>query len=174
MGSGRLRACGERDRPSRASLVNSSLFVARMRSEQNTSFEDFSREEELNISSNRNFGLVFAAFFLVLGAGPLLRGRVARPWALVAAAVFFAISLALPGLLRPLNMLWVKLAMLLQKLTSPVVMGLLFFSTIVPTAFLMRVAKRDPLRLRSDPGASSYWIHRTPPGPEPKSMRDQF
>jgi hypothetical protein len=136
--------------------------------------EDFSREEELRPSSNRAFGLVFSAFFLFLGLAPLLRGRAGRPWAVVVAAAFFGISLVAPKLLQPLNALWIKLGKILQKVTNPAVMALLFFSTLAPIGFLMRLMKRDPLHLRWDRDASSYWINRAPPGPEPQSMRDQF
>lgn len=136
--------------------------------------EDFSREEELRPSSNRTFGLVFAAFFLVLALAPLLRGRTGRPWALGAAAAFLALSLVAPRLLRPLNTLWSKLGMIVQKVTNPIVMGLLFFCTLAPIGFLMRLVKHDPLGLRWDRDASSYWINRTPPGPQPESMKDQF
>jgi len=136
--------------------------------------EDFSREEELRPSSNRVFGLVFAAFFLLVGFAPVLRGRPARSSALAIAALFFAISLAAPALLQPLNVLWSRIGMVLQKVTNPLVMGLLFFSTLAPIGFLMRLVKHDPLRLRWDRHASSYWIIRTPPGPQPESMKDQF
>jgi len=39
---------------------------------------------------------------------------------------------------------------------------------------LFRLLKKDPLRLRADPGAPTYWIVRQPPGPPPESMPNQF
>jgi len=136
--------------------------------------EDFSREGQVTSSSNRTFGLVFSAFLLLFGLAPLLRGRPARPWALLLSAAFLGISLGKPDLLQPLNTLWTKLGMRLQKVTNPVVMGLLFFSTLVPVGFLMRLMKNDPMRLRWDSDAKSYWIDPTPRGPQPESMKDQF
>ena len=148
---------------------------ARMNPDRSASIhEDFFRQEEIKPSSNRNFGLTFAAFFVVVAIAPVIRGHAWRPWAFVAAAVFFAISLALPDLLRPLNKLWLGFGMLLQKVTTPVVTGLLFFSALTPIAILMRVTKQDHLRLRWDAEAKSYWIVRTPPGPAAESMKDQF
>ena len=136
--------------------------------------EDLSRQEEVRPSSDRSFGLVFAAFFVLVAIAPLLRRHSARPWALVVAAVFFTISLARPGVLQPLNRLWLELGRVLQRVTNPIAMGLLFLSTIVPISFFMRLAKRDPLRLCWDRNARSYWIDRTPPGPQAGSMKDQF
>lgn len=134
--------------------------------------ESFFRDEPR--SSNRTFGFVFAAFFLVLGLGPILRGQPERLWALLIAAIFLAISLTVPELLRPLNALWTKLGMRLQKVSNPIVMGLLFLSTFAPIGLFMRLLNHDPLHLRWDRDAKSYWIARTPPGPQPESMKDQF
>jgi hypothetical protein len=39
---------------------------------------------------------------------------------------------------------------------------------------LMRVMGKDPLRLKKDDKAESYWIPREPPGPPPGSMTNQF
>jgi hypothetical protein len=38
----------------------------------------------------------------------------------------------------------------------------------------MRLFGQDPLRLRMDPKAQSYWIPRIPPGPSPESMKQLF
>jgi hypothetical protein len=66
------------------------------------------------------------------------------------------------------------LGLVLYKIVNPIVMALLFFSTITPVGFLMRLSGKDPMRLRHDPAATSYWIAREPPGPPAESMRNQF
>jgi len=63
---------------------------------------------------------------------------------------------------------------LLQKLTNPIVMAVIYFSIIVPFALIMRLLNRDVLRLNWDPRQTSYWIRREPRGPRPESMKDQF
>jgi hypothetical protein len=136
--------------------------------------EDFSRQEEVKPSSDRSFGLVVASFFLIVGFWPLLRAQPIRWWALAVAAVFALLALLWTAALAPLNRLWVKLGALLYKVVSPVVMALLFYVTVTPIALLMRLLGKDPLRLRRDPDAASYWIDRTPPGPSPESMKNQF
>jgi hypothetical protein len=146
-----------------------------MKEKQRAAFhEDFFRETEQRTSSNRSFGLVFAAFFVVLGLAPLVRGRPMRHWPPILGAVFLMICLAAPGLFGLLNTIWTKLGMLLQKITNPIVMGLLFFSTLAPIGFLMRLVKHDPMHLRWDRDTSSYWISRTPLDHRSDSMRDQF
>jgi hypothetical protein len=90
------------------------------------------------------------------------------------AAVFAALALLWMSALAPLNKLWTKLGILLFKIISPVVLALLFYVTVTPIAMLMRMLGKDPLRLRRDPNAASYWINRMPAGPTPESMKNQF
>lgn len=124
--------------------------------------------------SDRAFGLVFAGVFAVIGLFPLLGGRPPRLWALLIAGLFVAVALIRPRWLGPANRLWLAFGLLLHRITSPVVLGLLFFVVFTPMGLLMRLMRKDPLRLRWDASASSYWLHRNPPGPEPDTMRNQF
>jgi len=133
------------------------------------------RREEVEGSSDRGFGLVFAAVFTIVGLGPLVLGDgQVRIWALVVALAFLAAALARPGLLAPLNRVWFKFGMVLHRIVNPLVMGLIFFAVITPMAIVMRLAGRDLLGLKKSESAASYWVVRDPPGPEPKTMSDQF
>jgi hypothetical protein len=128
----------------------------------------------VQMGSERSFGLVFTAFFLLVGLWPLKSGGEPRLWALGAATAFLLAALVAPKALRPLNLLWFKFGMLLHHVVTPLVMGLLFFLTVTPVGLLMRATGKDPMRLKRDPSAASYWIMRTPPGPAPESMKTQF
>jgi hypothetical protein len=90
------------------------------------------------------------------------------------AGLFLATALLVPASLRPLNWIWFKFGLLLHKIVSPVVMGLLFFVTVTPIALLLRAGRKDMLRLKRDAKCDSYWIVRQPPGPAPETMKDQF
>jgi len=136
--------------------------------------EDLERSEALRGSSDRTFGLVFAAASLLAGLAPLKHGRHVRIWALGLALVFLAVALIHPSLLRVFNRLWMKLGYLMGRVVNPIVMAILFFTVFTPVAFLMRLFGKDPLRLKLDPVAGSYWIPRLPPGPSPDSMPRQF
>jgi hypothetical protein len=105
---------------------------------------------------------------------PLIRGGTIRVWAVMFGAAFLLTSLVRPTLLGPLNQLWQRFGRLLRSLTNPIVMAILFFSTVVPFGLIMRLLKRDVLRLKWEPGSATYWIPRNPPGPRPDSMKDQF
>jgi len=84
------------------------------------------------------------------------------------------VALIKPTLLTGLNKLWIKLGLLLGKVVSPIALGILFYIIITPIGLLIRINGKDPLRLKFDPNAKSYWIPREPPGPPPDSFKNQF
>jgi hypothetical protein len=129
---------------------------------------------EVKMGSERSFGLVFAGFFALVGLWPLLGGEAPRNWALGLGALFLLLAFAAPKLLTPLNKLWFKFGLLLHHIVNPLVMALMFFVVIMPIGLLMRIFGKDPLRLRFDREAKSYWIPRDPPGPAPESLKNQF
>jgi low temperature requirement protein LtrA len=90
-----------------------------------------------------------------------------------AAALFLAASIAHPRLLAPFNRAWHRLGLLLGKVISPIVLGVIFFLVITPVAVVTRLAGRDALRLRKR-SVRSHWVERAPPGPGPSSFRNQF
>jgi hypothetical protein len=143
-------------------------------SEKQTFHEDFSREDEIKVGSERSFGIVFAVVFAIIGAFPLWNGEPLRVWALIIAGAFLLVALIAPRLLKPLNILWFRFGMLLSRVVNPVVMGFLFFLTVTPIALLMRLFGKRPLHLGFDKETDSYWIKREPPGPDPQTMRQQF
>ncbi|MFZ5523317.1 MAG: SxtJ family membrane protein [Pseudomonadota bacterium] len=138
------------------------------------SHEDLNREQHIEGSSDRAFGLVFAGVFLVIAGIPLFHGEVMRWWSVGVAAVFVLVALVKPALLAGLNRLWMKLGILLGKVVSPIALGILFYVVITPIGVVIRLTGKDPLRLKFDPDAESYWIPREPPGPPPGSMNNQF
>jgi len=76
--------------------------------------------------------------------------------------------------LSPLNRMWTWLARALNKIVNPVVTAALFYLVFTPVGVLMRLTGADPLRLRFDKGAKTYWIEKQPPGPPPETMARQF
>jgi hypothetical protein len=130
--------------------------------------------EELQGSSDRVFGLIFSVFWSLVALAPLIKGGPIRVWAVMFGAAFLLTALVMPILLGPLNRLWQRFGRLLRSVTNPIVMAILFFSTVVPFGLIMRLLKRDVLRLKRERGSASYWISRNPPGPRPDSMKDQF
>lgn len=148
-------------------------FMTGVRVTQHENHQRIGRHD-VKIGSERSFGIVFGVVFSVVGAWPLLRGDQPRFWSLALAIGFLSAALLWPSVLAPLNRLWFKFGILLSKITTPIVMGLLFVVAVVPTALVMRLRRKDLLNLRFQPEARSYWILRDPPGPMPETMKNQF
>lgn len=136
--------------------------------------ENLERDEHLVGSTDRNFGFVMAAFLVIVGLWPLAFGGAVRAWALLPAVVFLIFALLRPQALSGLNRLWMRLGVLLNRIVSPLALGAVFFLTVLPIGVLMRLGGKDPLRLKYDPAAKSYWIPREPPGPDPQTLTNQF
>lgn len=134
-----------------------------------------SLSETAKLPSNRSFGLLFTAVFLIVATYAWAKDY-AQHWVqvwLIIAGLFFVIALLVPALLTPLNKMWFALGLLLGKVVSPVVLGILFFIVITPVAIGMRLFGRDALLMKKRT-VSTYWISRQPPGPAPESFKDQF
>jgi hypothetical protein len=126
----------------------------------------------LKPGSDRNFGYFGAAFLFIVSMLPVIRGLPAYKWAFVAATGFAFAAVAFPRVLRPVNVTWFYIGLVLNAIMTPVIMALIFMIAVVPIGLLMRLLRKDVLNLRQSPGAESYWTRKTDQAPS--SMRDQF
>jgi hypothetical protein len=136
--------------------------------------EDLARHGDEPRASERNLGVTFAVVLALIGAVRLYRGNDTGLYWLATAAAFLACAYFWTAPLRPLNVVWHRLGLMLFAVVSPIVMGVVFYTTVAPIGLLMRRFGKDPLRLKFDPGARSYWIERDPPGPAGAQMKNQF
>jgi hypothetical protein len=129
---------------------------------------------EQDLGSNRSFGILFSSVFALLAGLNWWRGGRAALPLLGFSAASGLVALLRPQWLAPLNKLWMRLALLLNRVVSPVVLAVLYFAVMTPFGLMMRAFGRDPMRRRFEPATASYWIRREPPGPPPESLREQF
>lgn len=128
--------------------------------------EDFTRQHEVRAGSNRTFGWVMAGALTVAALTPLRHGLPPRTWALVAAAGLALVAALAPRVLGPFNAAWTRFGLLLNRVSSPVLLGAVYVLAVVPTGLVVRALGRDPMRRARDSQAASYWIEReTGPGP---------
>ena len=132
------------------------------------------REIHATGSSDRSFGLVFTGVFLIVCLWPLRHGLPPRWWAAGVSAVFLLFTAVAPSMLAPLNRIWTRLGLLLAKVTQPVFLAILFFGVFTPFGVLLRLFGAKLLALRFEPAVQSYWLVRTPPGPQAETMKNQF
>lgn len=118
------------------------------------------------------FGLFFAGIFLAVGLWPILSRHEVRWWALAVCGILLLLALLFPRTLAFPNRLWMRLGLVLGSITGVVALLVLYFVVVTPTGMLMRLLGKDPLRLRFDSLADSYWIGRQESGST--DMTQQF
>ena len=132
------------------------------------------KKAKQSLPSVRSFGLVFTGFFALVGLWPVvIHGAPPHWWAIVVAVAFAGCTALWPQALRPINFVWYKFGMALHHIVNPILMGLIYFGAVVPMSLMMRLKGRDPLRMKRDTAADSYWIQRQPPLPT-ASLHKQF
>ena len=104
--------------------------------------------DDIKIGSNKSFGIVFCVFFLIVSLYPLINGENIRLWSLFLSVIFLILGLLNSRILTPLNILWFKFGIFLGRFVSPIVMGLVFFLVVTPTGLIMRMFKKDLLKLK--------------------------
>ena len=125
---------------------------------------------DVKIGSNKSFGIVFFAVFLIISLYPILGGGSLRIWSLAISIIFLILGMLNSKILSPLNKYWFKFGIFLGKIISPIIMGIIFFFVVTPIGYLMRLFKKDVLSLKFNDN-KSYWVEKN--GPKSK-MKNQF
>ena len=128
------------------------------------------KKNNIKISSNKSFGIVFFIVFLLISIYPLSKGNDVRVWSLIISLIFLILGSINSYILTPFNKLWFKFGILLGGVVSPIVMGVVFFLVITPISLLLKLLGKDVLNLKQN-NSKSYWIDKS--GPKSK-MKDQF
>ena len=112
---------------------------------------------ELDAPGLKRFGLttggIVAVLFGILFPWILARAIPLWPWIL--AAILIGWGLTAPASLRPVYRGWMALGLLLNKVTTPIVMGAVFFVAITPMGALRRLLGHK-LPMDRDTALKSY------------------
>ena len=129
---------------------------------------------EMKLPPNRTFGFFFTSVFFITGFYCLYLNAIGTGYALLGiSALFLIVTLTKADLLLSLNKLWMRFGILLGMIVSPIVLGIIFFCLFTPIAFLMRLFRRDELRLKLKP-LKSYWKLREPSKSASGTFKNQF
>ena len=126
--------------------------------------------DDIKISSNRSFGIVFFVVFSLIALYPLTYSGEIRIWSAIISIIFLVLGLLNSKILTPFNKLWFKFGILLGKIISPMIMGIIFFFVVTPIGLIIRILGKDVLNLKYNKN-QSYWIEKN--GPKSK-MKNQF
>lgn len=126
--------------------------------------------QSIQMGSNRSFGIVFFIFFLIIALWPLLNNNEIRLWSLIISLIFLVLGILNSKLLSPLNKLWMRFGLLLGRIVSPIIMGIIYFFVVTPTGLIMKIFRKDLLSLKKN-DEKSYWIEKND---EKSNMKNQF
>jgi hypothetical protein len=118
------------------------------------------KNDNIKIATNRNFGIVFFLFFLIITLYPLLKGESIVFPALFISIIFLILGLLNSSILTPLNKVWFKFGIFMGNIISPLVMALLFYFVITPTSLLLKIFRKDILLLKKN-NKKTYWIKKS-------------
>ena len=122
-------------------------------------------------STEKSFGIVFSIFFLIIALHPLIYNNTIKTWSLVISALFLTLAYLAPKTLTIPNKLWYKFGILLGSIVAPIVMTLVYFTTVVPIGLIMRLIGKDLLKQKLDKSSKTYWQAKEP---ATSTMQDQF
>ena len=126
--------------------------------------------DKIKIGSNRSFGIVFFIVFLIIAIYPLLNDGNIKKWSIIISFIFLILGLINSRVLTPLNKIWFKFGLLLGKIVSPFIMGVIFFLVVTPIGLFMRLLNKDLINLKYN-NSKSYCIKKS--GPK-SQMKNQF
>ena len=126
--------------------------------------------KDIKIGSNRSFGVVFFVVFLLIGLWPILKGNEIRIWSIVISLIFLILGILNSKILTPFNKVWFRFGIFLGNFISPIIMGIVFFLVVTPTGLIMKILKKDLLKLKNN-NSNTYWLEKDNSN---NSLRNQF
>ena len=111
-------------------------------------------------AAGRKFGLTVGIAFLVLAAIATWRGHPVTTKVLGSLGAALVVGgLVVPTMLGPVERSWMRLALLISKVTTPIFMGVVYFVILTPVGFLRRVFAGSALVHKTGP--AGFWADRT-------------
>ncbi len=120
--------------------------------------------------SDSKFGKAVGTSLLVAGLILYFIKRDLVLYFLVPGLVMLALAFFFPFSLRPVNRLWMLLGRVLHKITSPIILGFVYFILIVPIGFVRRLAGKNQMA-KLNRNKESYWIQASE---KPINFNKQF
>ena len=120
-------------------------------------------KRKASFREEREFGLLVGGALTLIGLWWLYRGswRTLATGFIVVGGILIILGGLLPKTLVIPNRVWMGFARYLSMITTPLILGLVFYLVLMPIGVIKRLLGWDPLRRRA-PAADSYWIDYNP------------
>lgn len=135
-------------------------------------------DEIKNIKSTpkklREFGLLVGSVFCLVAGLFWWRGRPPYSYFLTPGLVLVVLGAVWPAVLKPLQKVWMTLAVLMGWFMTRVLLSALFYLAITPLGLILRLTGKDLLDQRLEPEKQSFWKPRSPVPRVPADYEKQF
>ena len=112
---------------------------------------------------HRSFALMVGSIFVVIGFWPLIRhGEGIRLWAVILGSMLVVLGLLVPSRLGPIYKAWMAVGYVLGWVNTRIILGVIYYGLLTPMGLIMRLAGKDPMRMRNDQAADTYRVLRQP------------
>jgi len=119
------------------------------------------KEEIKNIKEEktdlRKFGVTVGIVILLISAALYLLDKDSFIYFGIIGILLLLFGIILPNLLKPLNKVWMTLAIILGWFMSRVILFVLYYFIITPIGFFLKLIGKDFLHLKIDKNSQSYW-----------------
>ena len=113
-----------------------------------------------NTSSNRNFGLIFSGIFALISIYFILLKDNFPTTLISISALFFVFAILIPKILGPLNRVWFIFGNKIGSIVSKIIMSLIYITTVVPIGLILKMFRKDLLKLKKNKDIKTYWIKK--------------
>lgn len=121
----------------------------------------------------RRFGLTVGGAFVALALVTGWRGHASVAYVFgVVGVVLVVAALVAPGRLGPVHAAWMGFAAAISRVTTPVIMGIIYYVILTPTGLLRRLLGKNPIERTAS--ADGFWVVREPEARSRRDMHHQF
>lgn len=125
-------------------------------------------------SDLKKFGLSVGIVLALIGLILLFKNRSSYVYFLLASAILIIPALTFPSVLKPLQKLWMGLAIVLGWISTRVILSLLYYLVLTPIGIFMRLSGKDLLDIKIQKERQSYWNYRELKQYDPADSEKQF
>jgi len=129
---------------------------------------------DLDKKSLRKFGITMAIALLIITFIIFIRHKYSPMPTFIISAMFFISAFTIPTLLRPIHVIWMRLAFILGWINTRLILSILFYLVFTPIGLVMRLFRVDLLDRKIDKNKESYWRKKEKSGFSPLNYERQF
>lgn len=124
--------------------------------------------------SLKKFAITMFVALLILGTILLLKQKPVYIWLYGISSLFLVLGVVVPGALRQVYIIWMKLAFVLGWINTRLLLILMFYLVFTPIGLVMKLFGKDSLDRKIEKNKQTYWHKREEKKFNPADYEHQF